>query len=71
MPNITGTLTKEGADWTLEDKDTGKKYTLTGQDFPARVEGQTVRVVGPEEDSFGGGLFGDSVPIVVQRWNVV
>ena len=69
--NVTGKLTKSSGQWAIKDGVTGKKYELSGVDFPERVEGLTVRVVGAEMDSFGGGILDDVIPLQVQRWDVV
>jgi hypothetical protein len=69
--SILGTLELRGNTWTIREHSTGKRYTLVGVDFPARVDGQTARVIGAVEDSFGLGVLHDDATIHVQRWNVV
>ncbi len=69
--NITGKLTLEKGVYRIKDIATGKVYTLNGGPFPAGVVNQTVRVVGPIEDNFGGGVLHDDIVIIVQHWKVV
>lgn len=68
---IIGKLTKAGAGWSVKEMTSGKTYTLSHVDFPPRTEGLNVRVIGVQEDSFGGGMFDEGVTLRVQKWDVV
>lgn len=69
--NVTGKLGKVGTTWSVRELATGKDFELSGVNFPERVEGLTIRVVGNVEDSFGGGILDVRVSLRVQRWDVV
>ncbi len=68
---VTGTLARDGALFVLRDRATGRSYELVGENFPERVLGLTLRVVGAEEPTFGGVLAEQRVVLQVQRWQVV
>ncbi len=67
---VTGKLVQQGGNWTVRDTATGRLWQLSGESFPARAEGQTVRVVGVTEDSFGLGVLHDEPVLRVQQWKV-
>jgi hypothetical protein len=68
---VTGTLRRNGGQWTLREAASGKTYALAAVDFPPRMEGLSARVVGQLADSFGAGL-GEELPVIdVQRWDAV
>lgn len=69
--NVTGKLGFDAGKWTVRELSSGKKFTLTGVQFPERSIGLTVRVVGAVADSFGGGIIDDEVTLQVQRWDAV
>jgi len=68
---VTGTLTRKNGSWTLRDVATGRTWQLSGEDFPPRTEGLTVRAVGVTEDSFGLGVLHDEPVLRVQQWKVI